>query len=95
MAGSVGILILTVLLAFLVPSLPQPANGVRIFEPRLHIPGARRANPYDENGCGSCHTQLIRSVVADARLGPVTLSDSNQVFGYRRIGPDLSAIGTG
>jgi hypothetical protein len=36
---------------------------------------------------------MVRAVVADAKLGPVTLSDSNQVFGYRRIGPDLAAIG--
>jgi cbb3-type cytochrome oxidase cytochrome c subunit len=48
---------------------------------------------YLEQGCGSCHTQLIRAVVADAKLGPVTLADSNQAFGYRRIGPDLAAIG--
>lgn len=92
-AGSVGILILTVLLAFLVPSLPQPANGVRSSNHSYTSQARTGRTLYVENGCGSCHTQLIRAVVADARLGPVTLSDSNQVFGYRRIGPDLSAIG--
>jgi hypothetical protein len=32
-------------------------------------------------------------VVTDVGLGPVTLDDTNQIIGYRRIGPDLSAIG--
>jgi hypothetical protein len=36
---------------------------------------------------------LIRNVVTDVGLGPVTLDDTNQIIGYRRIGPDLSAIG--
>jgi cbb3-type cytochrome oxidase cytochrome c subunit len=48
---------------------------------------------YLEEGCGSCHTQMVRSIVADAHLGPVTMADTNQVIGYRRVGPDLAAIG--
>ena len=93
MAGSVAILVLSILLAFLVPSLPQPASGVRTSRQAYSRQALAGQEVYNENGCGSCHTQLIRAVVADARLGPVTLSDSNQVFGSRRIGPDLSAIG--
>ena len=93
MAGSVAILVLSILLAFLVPALPQPASGVRTSRQAYSRQALAGQEVYNENGCGSCHTQLIRAVVADARLGPVTLSDSNQVFGSRRIGPDLSAIG--
>jgi hypothetical protein len=36
---------------------------------------------------------MIRNVVSDFGMGPVTLSDTNQVIGYRRYGPDLSAVG--
>jgi hypothetical protein len=37
---------------------------------------------------------MVRPVVADVDLGAVTLSDSNQVLGTRRFGPDLSNVGT-
>jgi cytochrome c553 len=45
-------------------------------------------------GCGACHTQMVRPVVADVGLGPVTLNDTNQVLGTRRFGPDLSDVGS-
>lgn len=93
LAGSSAILFLSILLAFVVPSLPQPATGVRSSNLAYSQDALEGQETYLEQGCGSCHTQLIRAVVADAKLGPVTLSDSNQVFGYRRVGPDLSAIG--
>lgn len=93
LAGSSAILFFSILLAFVVPSLPQPATGVRSSNLAYSRGALEGQEIYLEQGCGSCHTQLIRAVVADAKLGPVTLSDSNQVFGYRRVGPDLSAIG--
>jgi hypothetical protein len=37
---------------------------------------------------------MVRPVIADVGLGPVTLNDSNQVLGTRRFGPDLADIGT-
>jgi cbb3-type cytochrome oxidase cytochrome c subunit len=91
--GSLGILVLSVLLGFLVPSLPQPANGVRSSNHIFSSQAVTGREIYLDHGCGSCHTQLVRAVVGDANLGPVTLSDSNQVLGYRRVGPDLAAIG--
>lgn len=93
LAGSIGILLLAVLIGFLVPSLPQPGTGVRSSAHGFSAAARAGQVVYSEQGCESCHTQLIRAVVADANLGPVTLSDSNQVLGYRRIGPDLAAIG--
>ena len=49
---------------------------------------------YRSEGCSSCHTQVVRPIVADVGLGPVTISDSNQVLGVRRYGPDLAHIGS-
>jgi hypothetical protein len=36
---------------------------------------------------------MVRPVVADVGLGAVSLSDTNQVLGSRRFGPDLSNVG--
>ncbi len=51
---------------------------------------------YSQNGCGYCHTQQIRYLDRDvARFGASTLAwetiyDYPQLWGTRRIGPDLS-----
>jgi hypothetical protein len=37
---------------------------------------------------------MIRPVIADVGLGPVTMNDSNQVLGTTRYGPDLSDVGS-
>ena len=93
-AGAVGLLLLSILIGFLVPSLAQPENEVRTSNHAFSAAALAGQETYLEMGCASCHTQLIRAVVADARLGPVTLADTNQVVGYRRIGPDLAAMGS-
>ena len=93
MAGAVGLLLLSILIGFLVPSLAQPENEVRSSNHAFSSTALDGQRIYLEMGCASCHTQLVRAVVADANLGPVTLADTNQVVGYRRIGPDLAAIG--
>lgn len=93
MAGAVGLLLLSILIGFLVPSLVQPENEVRSSNHAYSSTARAGQEIYLEMGCASCHTQLVRAVVADANLGPVTLADTNQVVGYRRIGPDLAAIG--
>src|SRR5690606_35078093 len=49
---------------------------------------------YAATGCVACHTQVVRPLVADATLGGVSISDTNQVIGVRRIGPDLAHIGS-
>jgi mono/diheme cytochrome c family protein len=92
-AGSVGLMLLTLLLGFYLPSLPQPSNGVRSSNHPYSARAIAGQEIYLEEGCASCHTQLIRNVVSDVNLGPVTLDDTNQVIGARRIGPDLAAIG--
>ena len=94
MAGAVGLLLLSILIGFLVPSLAQPENEVRSSNHAFSSTARDGQQIYLEMGCASCHTQLVRAVVADASLGRVTLADTNQVVGYRRIGPDLAAIGS-
>ena len=93
MAGAVGLLLLSILIGFLVPSLTQPQNEVRSSNHAFSSTALEGREIYLEMGCASCHTQLVRAVVADASLGPVTLADTNQVVGYRRLGPDLAGIG--
>lgn len=53
---------------------------------------------YSNQGCGYCHTQLVRPVLADVGLGPATESWADSLdtatFGVQRIGPDLAHVGS-
>lgn len=53
---------------------------------------------YSNQGCGYCHTQMVRPVLADVGLGPVTESWADSLdtatFGVQRIGPDLAHVGS-
>ena len=93
MTGSFGLLVLSLLLSVFLPSLPQPGNGIRSSNHSYSSQAREGRDIYLSQGCATCHTQLIRNVVPDVGLGPVSLADTNQVIGYRRIGPDLAAIG--
>jgi cbb3-type cytochrome oxidase cytochrome c subunit len=94
MSGSLGLLILSLLLSVILPSMQQPSNGIRSSNHAFSAAALEGRDIYASQGCASCHTQLIRNVVTDVGLGPVTLDDTNQVIGYRRMGPDLSAVGS-
>jgi hypothetical protein len=53
---------------------------------------------YLAEGCATCHTMSVRSLIADAGLGLVTEPEDipdflTSVEGVRRIGPDLAHIG--
>lgn len=60
--------------------------------------GERGRAVYLNQGCGYCHTQLVRPVLADVGLGPVTESWADSLeaatFGTQRIGPDLAHVGS-
>ena len=52
---------------------------------------------YVSEGCWQCHTQQVRSVVADVGLGTVSVPgdyayDPADLLGSRRIGPDLTHV---
>jgi mono/diheme cytochrome c family protein len=80
-------------LGVVMPGIPDPGNGVRSSAIGFSAAAQEGRQIYLEQGCSSCHTQMIRNVVSDFGLGPVTLPDTNQVIGYRRYGPDLAAVG--
>lgn len=52
---------------------------------------------YLNQGCGYCHTQMVRPVLADVGLGPATETFTDSLhaatFGVQRIGPDLAHVG--
>ena len=64
---------------------------------RLSDLGEQGRAVYLNHGCGYCHTQLVRPVLADVGLGPATetFADalSASTFGVQRIGPDLAHVG--
>ena len=69
-----------------------------VFDAPLSTAGETGRSVYLNQGCGYCHTQLVRPVLADVGLGPVTetFADSLQTatFGVQRIGPDLAHAGS-
>lgn len=73
----------------------EPANPIGLTAAEL-----RGRAVYAREGCAYCHTQQIRYTDADIdRFGLPTLAwetqfDYPQLFGTRRVGPDLSRIGS-
>ncbi len=69
-----------------------------VSDPPLSSLGETGRSVYLNQGCGYCHTQLVRPVLADVGLGPATetFADSLQTatFGVQRIGPDLAHVGS-
>lgn len=93
-AGAAALLVVALLVGFLAPALPQEGNGVYSSAVPLSEAAIEGRDLYRSEGCSSCHTQVVRPIVADVGLGPVTISDSNQVLGVRRYGPDLAHVGS-
>lgn len=92
--GAVGLFIAVALLALLGPSIPVETPGARTSEISFSDSASAGQDVYFSLACASCHTQMVRPVIADVGLGPVTMSDSNQILGTRRYGPDLSDVGS-
>ena len=69
-----------------------------VFDAPLSDLGHQGRAVYSNQGCGYCHTQLVRPVLADVGLGPVTESWADSLdtatFGVQRIGPDLAHVGS-
>lgn len=93
LAGVVGLFIVVLLVGLIGPSIPTDIPGVRTSEINFTEQAEHGRAVYLKIGCAACHTQMVRPVVADVGLGPVTLNDTNQVLGIRRFGPDLSDLG--
>ncbi len=67
-------------------------------DPGLNALGEQGRSVYLNQGCGYCHTQLVRPVLADVGLGPATETFADALgaatFGVQRIGPDLAHVGS-
>jgi len=97
LAGAVGLFLVAVLFAFILPALDAtpasaPASG-------LSGSGLQGREIYVAEGCWYCHTQQVRPIVTDANLGPVTQPDllasfAPDTLGIQRIGPDLAHAGS-
>ncbi|HUG31964.1 MAG TPA: cbb3-type cytochrome c oxidase subunit II [Acidimicrobiia bacterium] len=94
LAGIVGLFVIIVMVALVGPSIPTDSPGARTSEIPWSPEALHGREVYVNTGCAACHTQMVRPVVADVGLGPVTLNDTNQVLGTRRFGPDLSDVGS-
>jgi mono/diheme cytochrome c family protein len=93
LVGSVALFVAIFLVGLVGPALPAENPGARTSDLPFSAAAVRGQEIYQSVGCASCHTQMIRPVVADVDLGAVTFNDSNQVLGTRRFGPDLSNVG--
>jgi mono/diheme cytochrome c family protein len=90
--GAVAALALSLMAGLTVASTPEEGNGVytsAVLETDLSRSGRQ---VYLDLGCAACHTQMVRPLVVDAGLGGVTIADSDQVIGSRRLGPDLTDV---
>lgn len=93
LAGVVGLFLIVVMVGLVGPSIPTESPGARTSEIDFTEGALHGRDVYTATGCAACHTQMVRPVVADVGLGPVTLSDTNQILGTRRFGPDLADVG--
>jgi hypothetical protein len=94
LVGAVGLFVAVFLVGVLGPALPTDNPGARTSDLPYSEAALAGQDIYQSVGCASCHSQMVRPVVADVGLGAVTLNDSNQILGSRRFGPDLSNIGS-
>jgi hypothetical protein len=94
LVGAVGLFVALFLVGVVGPALPTDNPGARTSDLPYTETALHGQEIYQSVGCASCHTQMVRPVVADVGLGAVSLNDTNQVLGGRRFGPDLSNVGT-
>jgi cytochrome c oxidase cbb3-type subunit II len=93
LVGAVSLFVALFLVGVVGPALPTENPGARTSDLPYSETALHGQEIYQSVGCASCHTQMVRPVVADVGLGAVSLSDTNQVLGSRRFGPDLSNVG--
>jgi len=90
--ASIGLFLAVFMIAVVGSSTAQDEPGARTSHVDYSAAGENGRDLYASLGCAACHTQMVRPIVSDVGLGPVTLSDMNQIPGSRRFGPDLSGV---
>jgi hypothetical protein len=93
LAGVVGLFFIVLVVGLIGPSIQTTNPGARSSSIEYSESAIDGRHLFANLGCASCHTQMVRPVIADVGLGAVTLNDSNQLLGTRRFGPDLSNVG--
>lgn len=93
-AGALFLFVIIVMVGLVGPSIPFDEPGARTSEIDFSAAALEGREIYLSVGCASCHTQMVRPIIADVGLGPVSLDDTNQVLGTRRFGPDLADVGS-
>jgi len=101
--GALGLFALAGLAVFALPAIdagttPSPLAAATRAHPD-EAPEARGREVYAVEGCWQCHTQQVRAIVTDVGLGRVSVPgdyvyDRDDLLGARRIGPDLSHVGS-
>lgn len=93
LAAAVGLFVVIFMVGFVGPSIQGDAPGARTSEIDYSAKALEGREIYASLNCDSCHTQMVRPVIADVGLGGVSVHDTNQIPGTRRFGPDLSNVG--
>ena len=97
--GAAVLLVLCLVVTVVLPTLSGTGRGALHSEIPFTDAALSGQGEYLAEGCAGCHTQMVRPIVADAQLaaaagvGGITLSDTNQVIGRQRYGPDLANVG--
>ncbi len=97
LAGAIGLFVIAALFAFVLPGLDSTPEAIPASS--LSDLGLQGREIYVAEGCWYCHTQQVRPIVTDAKLGPVTQPDllasfAPDTLGIQRIGPDLAHVGS-
>ncbi len=93
--GIVALFLAGVLGAVVLPAFAEDTSGTGIVRTETAEVGR---SVYVSEGCWYCHTQLVRPIVTDVHLGPVTAASDlgaelPTTAGVMRIGPDLADVG--
>jgi hypothetical protein len=97
LAGSIGLFLVAAVFALVLPALDATPEATP--PAGLSAMGLEGREIYVSEGCWYCHTQQVRPIVTDAKLGPVSQSDllasfAPDTLGIQRIGPDLAHVGS-
>ena len=102
--GTIGVFAIVVLFSFVFPILEAShaeatllAGSQRDYRTGGDLAEGRAV--YLAEGCWYCHTQEVRGIVTDVRLGPVSQPgdyalEDEAITGTARIGPDLMFAGS-
>jgi cytochrome c oxidase cbb3-type subunit II len=89
----------TVILPYFDESVVTPTATAKLKNYPTDSAEARGRHVYIREGCIWCHSQQVRPVLADSKLGPVSVAgdyyyDKPIVMMTQRTGPDLTWVGS-